>query len=85
VDESPQYTINHIGFTGNATIPDEFIRPEILLKEGQVFNVSRLEASLPKLNQLGLFDEIKFEDFQVTPLPNEPKLDIVLKVKESGR
>jgi beta-lactamase regulating signal transducer with metallopeptidase domain len=85
IDEGPQYTVNRISFTGNMTTPDQVIRWEILLKEGQIFNASLLDSSLLRLNQLDLFDEIKFADFWIKPLPNEPKLDIDLRVHEKGR
>jgi len=85
IDEGSQYTVNRISLTGNTTISGDVIRREILVKEGQVFNVALLDASLLRLNQLGLFDEIKFEDFRIRPLPNESRLDIDLRVKEKER
>jgi beta-lactamase regulating signal transducer with metallopeptidase domain len=85
IDEGSQYTVNRINLTGNTTTPGDVIRREILVKEGQVFNVALLDASLLRLNQLGLLDEIKFEDFWIRPLPNASKLDIDLRVKEKKR
>jgi hypothetical protein len=85
LDEGSQYTVNRISFTGNTATPDEVMRRELLLKEGEVFNASLLTLSLSRLSQLGFFEEIKFEDVRITPLPSEPKVDIDLGVKEKAR
>ena len=55
------------------------------MKEGTVFNASSLDVSLLRLNQLGLFEEIKTEDFRVEPSPSEPEVDIELRVKEKAQ
>ena len=71
IDEGPQFTVNRISFTGNMTIPDEVIRREILVKEGEVFNASLWGLSVLRLNQLGFFEEIKIEDSWISLLrPN---------------
>jgi outer membrane protein insertion porin family len=85
LDEGSQYTVNRISFTGNTTTPDEVMRRELLLKEGQFFNASLLTLSLSRLSQLGFFEEIKFEDVRITPNPSEPKVDIDLRVREKAR
>jgi len=85
IDEGSQYTVGRISFTGNTTTPDEVMRRELLLKEGEVFNASLLTVSLSRLSQLGLFEEIKFEDVRITPSPSEPKVDVDFKVKEKTR
>lgn len=85
IDEGVRYFLNRISFTGNTTIPDEVIRREIRLTEGFAINTRLLEASRVRLNQLGLFEDIKPEDFQLMPSPDEPKVDVVLRVKEKRR
>jgi beta-lactamase regulating signal transducer with metallopeptidase domain len=85
IDEGSQYTVSRISFTGNTTTPDEVMRRELLLKEGEVFNASLLTVSLSRLSQLGFFEEIKFEDVRITPSPSEPKVDVDFKVKEKAR
>jgi hypothetical protein len=44
-----------------------------------------LYLSLSRLNQLGIFEEIKNEDVRINFLSNDPKLDIEIRVKEKGR
>ena len=85
VDEGPQFTVNRISFTGNMTTPDEVIRREILVKEGEVFNTSLWGLSMLRLNQLGFFEDIKEEDSWIKPSLSEPKVDINLRVKEKAR
>jgi len=83
--EGSQYTVNSIKFMGNTTVRDDILRREIPLKAGSVFNFERLESAIPRLNQLGRFEEIKPGDFTVEPLPNGAKVDVVLRVKEKAR
>ena len=64
IDEDRRFTVNRINFTGNTTTRDDIIRREILIKEGQVFNWSLWDLSLARLNQLGYFDKIKYEDVE---------------------
>jgi hypothetical protein len=82
VDEDRQFTVNRINFTGNTKLRDEVIRREILIKEGEIFNSSLWDLSVARLNQLGYFDEIKYDDVRIKPSPTEPTLDIFLNVKE---
>jgi outer membrane protein insertion porin family len=85
IDQGLRYFLRSISFTGNTTVPDAVLRREIRLTEGFAFNAKLLEASLPRLNQLGFFEEIKIQDFMLTPHPDEAKLDVVLRVKEKRR
>ena len=85
IDEGRQYIVNRISFTGNTTTPDEVLRREILLKEGEVFNASLLTLSLSRLSQLGFFEEIRIEDAWIQPSASEPKVDVNLRVKEKAR
>jgi beta-lactamase regulating signal transducer with metallopeptidase domain len=86
MDEGRQFTVNRISFTGNTTTPDEVIRREISLKEGQVLDASLLDVWITRLNQLGLFEEIHAWDIAVVPLSgDQPRADIQLRVKERGR
>jgi outer membrane protein insertion porin family len=85
VDEGKLYFTNRILFSGNTTTRDKVIRREVGLMEGFAFNSQALDTSRMRLNQLGYFEEIKEEDMKVVPNPNEPKVDVTLKVQEKGR
>jgi len=85
VDEGKQYFTNRILFSGNNTTRDKVIRREVTLAEGYVFNSQALDVSRQRLNQLGYFEEIKEEDAKIDPNPNEPKVNVTMKVQEKGR
>lgn len=85
IDEDRKFFVNRIAFAGNTTTRDKVIRREVMVDEGNVFNSQLWDMSLLRLNQLGYFEEIKNEDAEVKPHPNENNVDITLKVKEKGR
>ena len=85
IDEDRQFHVGHIVFTGNTTTSGDKIRRELLVKEGQIFNVQNWELSMIRLNQLGYFEPIRGEDTEIKPSPTEPTLDITLHVKEKPR
>ena len=55
------------------------------LLEGFAFNIQALDESLLRLNRLGRFEEIKMEDVMIKPSADEPKADIILRLKEKAR
>jgi outer membrane protein insertion porin family len=85
IDEERQYSVRRIDFSGNDTTRDKVIRRQLLVDEGQIFNSQLWDFSVLKLNQLGFFEEVKPEDADIRPLPNDSKLDINLKLKEKSR
>jgi len=85
IDEGKQYSVGRIQIAGNTTTRDKVIRREIQLTEGSVFNSRLVDDARLRLNQLGYFEEIKEEDAKVDPNPNEPKVNVTLKVQEKGR
>ena len=85
LDEGKQYFTNRILFSGNTTTRDKVVRREVPLMEGYIFNSQQLDVARMRLNQLGYFEEIKEEDAKVDPNPNEPKVDVTMKVQEKGR
>jgi outer membrane protein insertion porin family len=85
IDEGDRFVVSRIGFTGNTTVRDDVMRREVLLKEGAVFNASLLDATLLRLNRLGLFEDIKPEDALVQPALNEPKVEVTIRVREKAR
>ncbi len=85
-DEGKQFFIRRIDFSGNTTTRDKVIRREILLDEGDMFNMDLWEMSILRLNQLGYFEMLKKEDAaDIKRNPNSNTVDITLKVKERGK
>ena len=85
VDEGKLYFTRRLNFAGNTTTRDKVIRREVPLYEGLPYNSRALDNARLKLNQLGYFEEIKEEDADINPNPNEAKVDVTLKVQEKSR
>lgn len=85
IDEGKQYFVKRINLSGNTTTRDKVIRREIPLIEGSVFDSNALDMARTRINQLGYFEEIKEEDAKADPNPNEPEVNVTMKVQEKGR
>ncbi len=84
-EEGKQFFIHRIEFSGNTKTRDKVIRRELLVDEGNVFNSELWEYSTLRINQLGFFDQVKKEDYEIKQNAKEGTVDILLKVKEKGR
>ena len=80
--EGKQYIVNKIEFSGNTRTRDKVLRREMFIEEQQAFNGQSLEFSVQRLNQLGFFEPIKEEDYEVVKKPDEGSADVIVKVKE---
>lgn len=85
VDEGRQFTMRRLEFIGNTNTRDAVLRREVLLNEGDPYNKRRWDYSILRLNQLGLFDEIKDKDAITRTNDRDQTVDIDLQVKERGR
>ena len=88
VTEGPQYLVNRITFTGNATTRDNVIRREMRLVEGGIFNTEALKYTVRRLNQLGYFKPLEGndKDLQVEKARGrENAVDVTLKFEEQNR
>ncbi|MFH1784237.1 MAG: outer membrane protein assembly factor BamA [bacterium] len=78
VTEGPLVYVGKIFITGNDKTRDYVIRREILLKEGDPFNRSKLQRSQQKIYNLGFFKEVN-----LTPRPaGMEKLDLIFDLLE---
>ena len=84
-DEGRQFTIHRVEFSGNTKTRDKVIRRELLVNEGDVFNTAWWDLSVLRVNQLGFFDKVDKDDYQIKQNLKENTVDINLKVKEKGR
>jgi len=84
-EEDKQYFVHRIEFSGNTKTRDKVVRREVLVEEGSVFNTSWWDLSVLKINQLGFFDEIKKEDYEIKQNVKDSNVDILVKVKEKGK
>jgi outer membrane protein insertion porin family len=85
VDEGRQFTLRRLEFIGNTNTRDVVLRREVVLNEGDPYNKQYWDISILKLNQLGLFDEIKEKDAITRTNDRDQTVDIDVQVKEKGK
>ncbi|MCI0336688.1 MAG: outer membrane protein assembly factor BamA [Acidobacteria bacterium] len=85
VDEGRQFSLRRLEFIGNTNTRDSVLRREVMLNEGDPYNKRYWDLSILRLNQLGLFDEIKEKDAITRTNDREQNVDIDVQVKEKGR
>jgi outer membrane protein insertion porin family len=85
VDEGRQFSLRRLEFIGNTHTRDVVMRREILLNEGDPYNKRLWDISILRLNQLGLFEEIKEKDAISRTDDRNQTVEIDLQVKERGR
>jgi outer membrane protein insertion porin family len=85
VDEGRQFSLRRLEFIGNTNTRDVVLRREVLLNEGDPYNKRFWDLSILRLNQLGLFEEIKEKDAISRTNDRDQTVDIDLQVKEKGR
>jgi len=84
-EEDKQFIVHRIEFSGNTKTRDKVIRRELLLSEGDMFNSSWWDLSVLRVNQLGFFDTVKKEDYDIQQNAANGTVDITMKVKEKGK
>jgi len=84
-EEDKQFLVHRIEFSGNTKTRDKVIRRELLVEEGNIFSGNMWDLSIMRINQLGFFDTVKKEDYEIKQNTKEGSVDVVLKVKEKGR
>jgi outer membrane protein insertion porin family len=86
IDEGKPFYVSKIEFQGNTVTRDFVIRRELLLEEGQVYDSSRWEQSILRLNQLDYFNPLKVdEDSTAIQDTENATVQLLLKVKEKGK
>ena len=84
-EEDKQYFVHRIEFSGNTKTRDKVIRRELLLDEGTIFSSALWDYSVLRINQLGFFDPIKKEDYDIKQNTKDGNVDVNVKVKEKGK
>jgi outer membrane protein insertion porin family len=77
--------VHRIEFSGNTKTRDKVIRRELLLDEGNIFSSELWDLSVLRVNQLGFFEQIKKEEYDIKQNKKDSTVDILVKVKEKGR
>ncbi len=84
-NEGKQFFVHRISFSGNVKTRDKVVRRDLLLNEGEIFNTHLWDLSILRVNQLGFFNPIKKDDYDIKQNAKNDTVDIKVKVKEKGR
>jgi len=79
IKETPPIYINEISITGNVRTLDKVLRRELRVREGDPYNVTKINRSKQRLQNLGYFEQVEFETDRIE---NSDKVNLKVKVKE---
>ena len=82
IDTGDPTLLGRIEFEGNQRVPDKFLRRELRIGEGQVFDSSKVDESIKRLNSSGLIEELRREDVLLRENPAAGTADMTFRVKE---
>ncbi len=77
--EGPRYRIGRIDVESNGSLRESLARRELLLHTGDVYRRTRLEESVQRLYDTGLYSQVQVSTF---PDTSEATLDLALRVAE---
>jgi outer membrane protein insertion porin family len=81
VNEGPLYRFGNVLFTpaGTQHVRESLVRRELLIRRGEVYRYPRMERSIERLYETGLFSQV-----QMTPLVDSTRsnIDVDLRVRE---
>lgn len=79
VQETPRIYIDHITIIGNTRTMDEVIRRELRLREGDPYNITNINRSKQRVQNLAFFEKVEFHTKRIG---NTDKVDLEIEVKE---
>lgn len=79
IRETPRVYINEIRISGNTRTLDEVIRRELRFREGDAYNVTKINRSKQRIENLGFFEKV---DFRTKRIGESDKVDLEIEVKE---
>ena len=79
IRETPRIYVSQIRIFGNTRTLDEVIRRELRIREGDPYNVTRINRSKQRLENLGFFEKVEFKTKRIG---ETDKVDIEIEVKE---
>ncbi len=83
IRETPRIYINQIRISGNSRTHDEVIRRELRLREGDAYNITRINRSKQRIENLGFFEKVEFKTKRINENSRDgDKVDIEIEVKE---
>jgi outer membrane protein insertion porin family len=79
VSEGPRYTIGRVDYEGTGHLRESLARRELLQRPGDVYRRSRVEQSVQRLYDTGLYSQVQVSSLVDT---SAGKLDLLLRVAE---
>jgi outer membrane protein insertion porin family len=83
ISESPRIYINKIEITGNVRTINSVILRELRFKEGDAYNITRINRSKQRLENLGFFEKVEFDTKRIAKVGDLPdQVDLTIKITE---
>jgi outer membrane protein insertion porin family len=83
INETPRIFIDQIKIFGNTRTIDEVIRRELRFREGDPYNVNKINRSKQRIENLGFFEKVEFETKRIGDT-DRVDLEITVKEKRTG-
>ncbi len=83
IKETPPIYIEQIIITGNVRTLDEVIRRELRFRDGDAYNITKINRSKQRLENLGFFEKVDFETKRIEGT-NKVNLEVRIKEKKTG-
>ena len=85
IEASPVFRVGRIDFVGNRKVNDLTLRKALALREGDLFDQSRLRRSVARLTRLGLIQPLGVSDVRVSTHAEEHIVDLAIPAKDGPR
>lgn len=79
IEETPRIYIDQIIIKGNVRTIDKVLRRELRIKEGDPYNINKINRSKQRLQNLGFFEKV---DLETKRINESDKVNIIITVKE---
>ncbi|MFT6332190.1 MAG: outer membrane protein insertion porin family [Lentimonas sp.] len=79
IKETSRIYINQISIKGNTRTMDEVVRREMRVREGDAYNIIKINRSRQRIRNLGFFDKV---EFNTTKVEGTNLVDIEIEIKE---
>lgn len=83
INETPRIFIDQINILGNTRTYDEVIRRELRIREGDPYNLNKINRSKQRLENLNYFEKVEINNTRIGE-SDRVILDIVVKEKRTG-
>ena len=83
IRETPRIYVNQIIITGNTRTIDSVVRRELKFREGDPYNINRINRSKQRLQNLGFFERVEINTKRIAN-SDKVNLEIIIKEKKTG-